>query len=202
MCKESRADALKTYQLRFACSPEFARVYFSYEHDTLLLTSCSLGADPGRLARKMSDEECSNVWYLMIGERLLLLHAKDSMHELERFTGLESICVFCDEDHVESGDEYGAEEMDEMDEVLDERLADEDYDLPMTESWPELYCLRNDEDRLPPCSGHWWFYLWSHRTMSKQKEKGPKILAASLRMTLAEGGEDNFLERLYTFTNS
>lgn len=198
-CRESRAEALKTYQLRFASSPEFARVYFSYEHDILLLVWSSLGPAPGRLLRKMAVDECEKLQTLMIGERTLLLHAEDNMRELERFSGLRYICVVCDSDNVESGDEFGAEEMAEIGEELDEGILDENFDVLRTEIWPELVCLRSD-DGLPTCSRHWWFDGWNQRAQVKQKKKWPKTLATSLKLTLEDDSDDFFLNMLFTLT--
>ncbi|KAE8447618.1 hypothetical protein EG329_010589 [Mollisiaceae sp. DMI_Dod_QoI] len=201
-CKESRAEAQKIYQLRFASSPEFARVYFSYEHDILLLNWASLGTAPGRLGRKMGDDECKNVQNLMISERSLLIHAEDNMRELERFSGLQDICVLCDEDNVEFGDEYGAEGMMPLAQRLDEGLDNEESYVLRTEQWPELVCLRND-DGMPACSRHWWFEGWNERVRIKQKEKWPEMLASALLLTCEDDAEHDavfFLNMLFMHT--
>lgn len=148
----------------------------------LLLNWASLGSEPGRLGRKMREEETRNVKSLMIGEQSLLIHAEDRMRELERFSRLRDICVLCDEDNPECGDEYGAEEMMELAKKLDDGLEDETTRELRTEQWPELVCLRND-DGLPACSRHWWFDGWNERVRTKQKEKWPETLANCLMAT-------------------
>ncbi|KUJ24037.1 uncharacterized protein LY89DRAFT_9775 [Mollisia scopiformis] len=167
-CQESRTEALKTYQLRFASSPELARVYFSYEHDILMLVWSSLGSARGSLERKMAVEECGNVRTMMISESCLLDHADDQMREFSRFTGLQSLCVLCDPENVECGDEYGAEEMAFISVETDIWERGEEG----TEEWPELVCLRADLEDAPACSRHWWFDGWNQRAAIKQGRSG------------------------------
>ncbi|CZR50514.1 uncharacterized protein PAC_00387 [Phialocephala subalpina] len=187
-CKESRAEAQKIYQLRFASSPEFARIYFSYEHDILLINWPSMGPAPGRIGRKLMDKECKDVRCLMISEQSLLTHAEENLHELERFTGLRDICVLCDPDDIECGDEYGSEGMMQLAKVLDEGLDEEPNYALRTQTWPELVCLRNDEG-IPACSRHWWFDGWNQRAKIMQKDKWPETLATSLLLTHEDDAE-------------
>lgn len=179
-CKESRTEALKVYQLRFAVSSEQAGagVYFSYSNDILSLNWQSLGLPFGRLANKISDEECKNIQHLAMAESDILLHADNDMIELSRFTGLISIGVFCD--GREFGGEYGFEAMMDLAADVDEGVLDPTSSR--TELWPELACLRPD-DELPPCSKHWWFDGWNQRTCVKQRYKWPGPMAESFRVS-------------------
>jgi len=56
---ESRAVGLKNWTLAFGSSPEFARTYYSFESECVYFDWHSLGAEPGRLGRKIMDEECA-----------------------------------------------------------------------------------------------------------------------------------------------
>lgn len=147
--QETRALGLKTYQLGCASSPEFARVYFNFAPygDVLFLNWASLGAEPGRIARKISDLDLDKVRNLMVREDQLLLHADQNMRELLRFKNLECVSVLCDDENPESGDAWGAEEMHEYSEQIDEEGE---------ERWPEMVCLRDPQEELDgPCSRHW-----------------------------------------------
>ena len=87
---------------------------------------------------------------LMVDEVFLIKHAKEEMRELAKFTGLKSITVICDKNRPESGDEYGAEEMEEFREDI--RLGKDIR--PAEERWPALMCLR-DWGEEEECSRHW-----------------------------------------------
>ncbi len=188
-CQESRHEALKIYQLRFASSPELARVYFSYGQDILIIRWETLGPFPGRISRKMSDDEAGRLRHLMIAEQDLLSHAEEDGRELERFTGLTSIGVFCDPENVESGDEYGGLAMEQLGIEIGERY-EENAHLGMEERWPEMVCLREDED-LPRCSRHWWFEGWNQRSAVVQRERWPKLLAEALLLTQFDEPEED-----------
>ncbi|KAI9048227.1 hypothetical protein LZ554_008022 [Drepanopeziza brunnea f. sp. 'monogermtubi'] len=207
-CSESRHQALKMYQLHFASSPEFARVYFSFERDTLALCWDSLGSSPGRVGRKMSDEEMGKVRRLLVREDSLLAHAADGGRELERFTELRTLGVLCDPKNVAFGGEYGTRSMHQIAQELDGDEGDSGADgeeaavrrlrAPRTESWPELVCLRDvDGDDLPRCSRHWWFDGWNHRSAVLQREKWPEVLAEALVLTSQHDPDDQaFIENL------
>jgi hypothetical protein len=195
-CHESRTLGLKTYELAFASSPEFARVYFSFELDALYVDWKSVGSSPGRLGRKMSERDCSRVKSLLINEVFLLEHAEDRCRELARFTSLESIAVICDPLDPESGDQFGSEEIMEFANMIDEGLEEGDLE-GRTERWPELVCLRDDDEEEEACSRHWWFDGWNQRSMFKQREPWHRSLAHCLLITAEDDGDaDFFLDML------
>jgi len=153
--QESRICGLKTYKLSFASSPEFARIYFSPEFDTVCISWDSLGSSPGRLGRKISDDEASKIRSILVQEENLLEHADENMREWNRFKNLESIGVICDVNMPESGDAYGGEAM---------AAYSEKIDVPGEERWPSLVCLRDNQELWDePCSRHWWFDGWNQR---------------------------------------
>ena len=199
-CQESREEALKIYQLRFGSSPESAWVYFSYENDILLLNWASQGPPPGRLSKRISDEECRNVKAMMINEEALLLHAEENMHELERFSGLRDLAVLCDSENLQSGREFGASEVQVYAAEHLDPLETQDGDGNMVpiarkERWPEVLCLRDHEGQ-EPCSRHWWFDGWNQRRTFPQKEKWTTAMAQCLRIT-KDGPEEVFPARLF-----
>ncbi|KAH9220413.1 hypothetical protein DL95DRAFT_357593 [Leptodontidium sp. 2 PMI_412] len=176
VCQESRYEALKTYELAFAPSREFARVYFSFEKDVLMVCWRTLGAYPGRIGRKMGVEEAGRVRNLVVNEEAMLFHAEDDGRELERFTGLRTLGVACDPENVESGEQYG-------------RLAMERLAYGLKERWPEVVCLRDSASDLERCSRHWWCDGWNQRAAELQREKWPKVLARSMLVTQFESEE-------------
>jgi 2EXR family len=186
----SRREGLKHYRLSFASSPEFARVYFNFELDTAYFTWSSLGAAPGRLGRKLGDEDCKSLQSLLVNECHLLSHAQEGLRELGRFTNLKSIGVVCDSFNPQVGEQFGEEELTEYSEVLDEGIEDLGS---RKEKWPSLVCLRTNEDE-PVCSRHWWFDGWNQRAGYPQREVWPKAMAKCL--------EVSFLGKSYFFLPS
>lgn len=180
--RESRQYGLKTYQLSFASSPDLAQIYFSYAIDVVWFDWSTLGPSPGRLGRKISDEEAEKIENLLVNEECLLEHAEtNSLGELERFKGLKWIGVICDPADPATGDEYGATEMAIMSEKLNEAGS---------EKWPHLDFLRyNFMDG--ECSRHWWFDGWNQRASCGMEDKWPKQLARCL-MATAEGDDADF----------
>lgn len=153
--QESRVFGLKTYELSFALSPEFARVYFSFKFDTVCISWESLGSSPGRLSRKISDGEAAKIKSILVHEEDLLEHAEENLREWVRFKNLMSIGVICDVNIPESGIGYSEEAM---------AAYSEKIDGPGDERWPSLVCLRNDDDLCAgPCKRHWWFDGWNQR---------------------------------------
>jgi hypothetical protein len=187
--RESRAYGLKHYNLSFSSSPEFARVYFSFDIDVLNIDWPSLGPSPGRLGRKISEVEMGKVQDLMIDEVFLIKHAKEEMRELMKFTALKSITVICDKSRPEGGNEYGAEEMEEFWEDI---RPGKDV-RPGGERWPSLMCLR-DWDEEEECSRHWWFDWWNQSARYWQEKKWPGAMSECLRMTLFEN-----IDHLYEY---
>jgi len=173
--------------LRFASSPEFARLYFSYDNDILLFNWASLGPAPGSLGRKISDEECKHVRAMMINEEALLLHTEENLYELERFSGLRDLAVLCDSDNPQSGEDFGFDEMEtftaeRLDEFESENGVEDSAPVVRKEEWPEVVCLR-DHEGLERCSRHWWFDRWNQRARIYQKEKWTTAMAHCLRIT-------------------
>ncbi|PVH88591.1 hypothetical protein DL98DRAFT_446996 [Cadophora sp. DSE1049] len=194
VCQESRYQALKKYQLSFAPSPEFARVYFSFEKDVLMVCWRTLGAYPGRIGKKMGEGEAAKVKHLIMNEEALLFHAEDDGRELERFTGLNTLGVACDPANVESGDQYGRLAMERLAYGLNggfDDLHDDDDEDGQEERWPEVVCLRSDAHGQQRCSRHWWFDGWNQRAGELQREKWPKVLARSLLVTQFDSQEDD-----------
>ncbi|TVY14626.1 hypothetical protein LARI1_G006159 [Lachnellula arida] len=185
----SRREGLKHYRLSFASSPEFARIYFSPELDTAYFTWSSLGAAPGRLGRKLGDEDCRSLQSLLVNECHLLSHVREGLRELARFTNLKSIGVVCDSSNPQVGKQFGEAELMEYSELLDEGLEDL---VSRKERWPSLVCLRTQEDE-PACSRHWWFDGWNKRAGYPQREEWPKAMAKCLEnLQLTE--EDDVLD--------
>ncbi|KAL5320574.1 hypothetical protein ACEPPN_011384 [Leptodophora sp. 'Broadleaf-Isolate-01'] len=213
VCQESRYEALKTYELAFAPSREFARVYFSFEKDVLMVCWRTLGAYPGRIGRKMGVEEAGRVRNLVVNEEAMLFHAEDDGRELERFTGLRTLGVACDPENVESGEQYGRLAMERLAYGLsggfDADVEDGDWvegedgdgdgdgeavvgrrPKPVREErWPEVVCLRDSASDLERCSRHWWCDGWNQRAAELQREKWPKVLARSMLVTQFESEE-------------
>ncbi|KAH7364568.1 hypothetical protein BKA65DRAFT_140829 [Rhexocercosporidium sp. MPI-PUGE-AT-0058] len=206
VCRESRYEALKTYELAFAPSREFARVYFCFERDVLMVCWRTLGAYPGRIGRKMGVEEAGRVRYLVVNEESMLFHAEDDGRELERFTGLRHLGVACDPENVESGEQYGRLAMERLayglsggfdDEVEDEEgegegVVERKEKVGREERWPEVVCLRVGAG-LERCSRHWWCDGWNQRAAELQREKWPKVLARSMLVTQFESEEGDAL---------
>ncbi|KAH7416951.1 hypothetical protein BKA64DRAFT_283635 [Cadophora sp. MPI-SDFR-AT-0126] len=204
VCQESRYEALKKYQLSFAPSPEFARVYFSFEKDVLMVCWRTLGAYPGRIGKKMGEEEAAKIKHLIMNEEALLFHAEDDGRELERFTGLNTLGVACDPANVESGEQYGRLAMERLayglnggfddlheDDEEDSQVVEKKQNLVKEERWPEVVCLRSDAQGQQRCSRHWWFDGWNQRAGELQREKWPKVLARSLLVTQFDSQEDD-----------
>lgn len=195
VCVESRHEALKLYQLHFATSPEFARTYFSHENDILLFNWASLGPAPGRLGRKIGEEEVKHIKTLMINEEALLLHAREGMRELDHFAGLRDLAVLCDSENVQSGECFGAYEIEAFAEGLDYDSEEENGGGEVVEEvkrkhrWPELVCLR-DEPGAERCSRHWWFDGWNQRAQVYQKEKWTNAMSECLLMTNEDYGDE------------
>jgi len=189
---ESRVHGLKTYQLSFASSPEFARIYFSFkgvgEGDIASFQWDLLGTMLGRIGRKIGNEELAKIRYIIVPEHALLHHADDMMREWSRFTGLEGISVICDDENPESGTQFGMEEMSEF---------SEEIEGGGTEVWPEIVCLRDPQEELDgPCSRHWWFEGWNDRAAYGQKAKWPETMAKCLNMTKEGDDADFWLDML------
>ncbi|KAF4631268.1 hypothetical protein G7Y89_g6865 [Cudoniella acicularis] len=169
-CQESRHEGLKTYKLCLAPTPEFARVYIQ-TMDIVAFDWSTLGAAPGRLGRKLSDDDYQYLQSLMIHEIGILQHVRDGFREIERFSNLKEIAVICDDQNPEMGDMFGEEEMVEMATEID------NLEGPCEEVWPELVCLRSGCEHMPVCSRHWWFDGWNQRSRVKQKKKWPTVMA-------------------------
>lgn len=173
VCHTSRREGLKHYRLSFASSPEFARIYFSFELDTAYFTWSSLGAAPGRLGRKLGDGDCRSLQSLLVNECHLLSHVREGLRELARFENLKSIGVVCDSSNPQVGKHFGEAELMEYSELLDDGIEDQSS---RKERWPGLVCLRTEEDE-PACSRHWWFDGWNKRAGYPQREKWPQAMA-------------------------
>lgn len=177
--QEARSFGLDHCKLSFASSPEFARVYFDFERDILGVDWESLGPTPGRLGRKISQEELGKVACLSLNEISLLYHAKEDMRELSKFRGLEEIIVVCDEElQQQSGLMFGVDEMARFWEEMDRKGE---------ERWPRLWCLNSHDDNwaCSSCSSrHWWFAAWNQRTSCGQKTRWEETMSKCLRMTL------------------
>ena len=106
VCQESRREGLKTYQLSFSATTDPARIYFSYDLDILCILWKTLGPLPRPLARKLNDEECAKIKYMLINDEDLLDH---SPGEIGRFTGLKSLGVICDPEREHEGSQWGAD---------------------------------------------------------------------------------------------
>jgi hypothetical protein len=195
ICQESRIFGLKTYTLSFASSPEFARIYFSFEDDVVFFDWGTLGAIPGRLGRKLGDEECMKIRYMLIKEATLLEHCDENLRELEKFIGLKRLVVVCDVERPETGDCYGLEEMSaiavDLDGDLEGDMDGEENYHTRDQWWPQLECLRDEiiEEGEAQCSRHWWFEGWNKRAMIKQGKTWPEAMAICFQST--RGGDED-----------
>ena len=146
---------------------------------------------PGRLGRKLGDDECTKIQAMLINEATLLQHCDENLRELERFTGLKHLAVICDIEEPETGGCYGYEEMTMFAKDLD-RDGELEQDHSPDQSWPQLLCLRDVE--IPAgdskCSRHWWFDGWNSRAMVKQREKWPVVMANCLTLTCGDDEDD------------
>ena len=179
--QEARYFGLEHFKLSFASSPEFARVYFDFEVDILGVDWKSLGPAPGRLGRKISEDEMGKVAYLSLGEMPLLYHAKENMRELSNFHQLEEIVLVCEEQLPQkSGSMFG---YDTMTQFLKEN------DGEGVEWWPRIWCLNSPDDNsaCSACSSrHWWFAEWNKRTCWGQKMCWEEAMSKCLLMTLVD----------------
>lgn len=132
----------------------------------------------------------------MINEEALLLHAREGMRELERFTGLRDLAVLCDSENVQSGECFGAYEIEAFAERLDHDPDEEEGggekvgEAKRRHSWPELVCLR-DEHGPERCSRHWWFEGWNQRAKVYQKEMWTSAMSECLFMTNEDYEEED-----------
>ena len=134
---------------------------------------------------------------LMIDKVFLIKHVKEDMRELAKFTGLKSITVICDKSRPESGDEYGAEEMEEF----REDIRPGKDNRPGEERWPALMCLR-DWGGEEACSRYWWFDWWNQSSRYWQKKKWPGAMSECLRITLFENVDYLYEYDLEDFNDS
>jgi hypothetical protein len=67
----------------------------------------TLGTAPGRIGRKLSDEELAKIRYIHVREDHLLEHAEVDLGEWQRFTGLQAISVECNCENLDSGGMFG-----------------------------------------------------------------------------------------------
>jgi hypothetical protein len=162
-------------------------VYFNFKKDILHVAWGTLGPSPGRLGRKISQEELDKVQRLVLDELSLVKHANEDMRELVKLPKLDELILLCDPRRdvfdQRDGSLFGYDEMMSFAAVVEGDGENQ---------WPFIWCSKSPRGEVycSSCSSrHWWFDRWDRLSLSGQKMKWGEM-SRCLKMTFFNDTDD------------